>query len=84
MAECIIKISNGCIYLPKKFLIKAGIKPNERVILRVTEHGMAFCKVGLMDELELFFKELDNELQKGISLSEFIKAKNKQLEDDGL
>lgn len=64
MVECIVSIKNGCIYIPKKYLQKAGFKPNERVILRVTGHGIAFCKVDLLDDIDDFFNNVDISLQK--------------------
>ena len=54
-------------------MLKAGFKQNERVILRVNENGMAFAKIGVFEDIELFFAELDDGLQKL-----FIKEKNKQ------
>ena len=78
MVECIVNIKHGCIYLPKKYLLKAGFKADERVILRVTEHGMAFCKMGAMAEIEDFFNEIDVGLQRL-----FIKEKNKGYHSNG-
>ena len=45
-------------------MLKAGFKANERVILRVNENGMAFAKIGVFEDIELFFAEIDEELQK--------------------
>ena len=55
-------------------MTKAGFKQNERVILRVTENGIAFAKVGIFEDLDVFFTELDEGLQKL-----FIKEKNEQI-----
>ena len=74
MTEAITFIKRGHLYIPKRFLEKAGFKLNDRVILRVTNHGIAFCKVTALDELDVFFNEIDESLKRL-----FIAHKNKEL-----
>ena len=73
MTECITTIRNGYLYIPKKYLVKAGIRENTKVVLRVTEHGIALTKINVLDDVNLFFNELDEGLQRL-----FIKQKSKQ------
>ena len=70
----IVKLNKNYLYIPKEFLRKMGIYPNDKIILRCSDNGILIHKVSVLQELEDAFNEWDEELR-----NTFIMKKSKEL-----